>query len=252
MATHAESILYDLKQVTLERLKRQSDPELLAAVHRLKAYQQQRFSHTYADLLRHPRYQAASRFFLEELYGPSDFTQRDDQFARVVPALVRLFPDDIVSTVATLAELHAISERLDTQMAIHLGQVRLDASAYVAAWQATAQPQARDQQIALTLRVGERLDRLTRNPLLRHSLRMMRGPARTAGLSELQRFLEAGFDTFRQMRGAADFLSMIGEREHALAAALFDAQPPYTEAAAVAYLPPNETAAPDPGLGQVP
>ena len=32
------------------------------------------------------RYAGAARFFLDELYGPGDFSQRDAQFARVVPA----------------------------------------------------------------------------------------------------------------------------------------------------------------------
>ena len=51
---------------------------------------------------------------------------------------------------------------------------------------------------------------------------MMRGPAKAAGLAELQRFLEAGFDTFRAMRGAREFLATIGERERTLAKALFE------------------------------
>jgi hypothetical protein len=237
MGTHAEFILHHLQRVNLERIKRQADASLSAAVLRLKAYQQRRFEYTYADLLGHPRYQMASRFFLDELYGPSDFTRRDDQFARVVPALVRLFPEDIVSTVATLAELHAISEQLDTQMAARFGTESPVASTYVEAWQATGQPPAREQQIALTLRVGERLDRLTRNPLLRHSLRMMRGPAKKAGLSDLQRFLESGFDTFRQMRGAADFLQLIGERERLLSAMMFGSCPPHQDATVLRQLP---------------
>ena len=52
----------------------------------------------------------------------------------------------------------------------------------------------------------------------------MRGPARSAGLASLQRFLERGFDAFRAMNGAAQFLATIGARERALAAALFDPQ----------------------------
>ena len=46
---------------------------------------------------------------LDELYGPQDFSDRDAQFARVVPALVRLFPQELVETVAVLARLHALS-----------------------------------------------------------------------------------------------------------------------------------------------
>ena len=239
MATHAESILNDLQRVNNERVKRQAEPLLAARVQSIKAYQQRRFSHTYADLLSHPRYESASRFFLDELYGPSDFARRDDQFARVVPALVRLFPEDIVKTVATLASLHALSEHLDTQMAGHLKDSQLGAESYVGAWQATGQAAAREQQVALTLGVGERLDKLTRNPLLRHSLRMMRGPAKAAGLSELQQFLESGFDTFRAMRGAKDFLAIIGERERGLASALFSAASAENQSGLKASLPPD-------------
>lgn len=86
---------------------------------------------TYAGLLLTTRYAAAVRFFLDELYGPSSFTQRDAQFARVVPALVRLCPREIVETVATLAELHALSESLDTTMAKHLGEIPVNAIDYI-------------------------------------------------------------------------------------------------------------------------
>ena len=51
----------------------------------------------------------------------------------------------------------------------------------------------------------------------------MRGPARAAGLADLQRSLETGFDTFKAMKGADEFIAFIAERERALAAALFAA-----------------------------
>jgi hypothetical protein len=236
MSNAAESILSDLQRVNHERIKRRADAALGERVRLLKAYQQRRFAHSYADLLAHPRYQGASRFFLDELYGPVDFSRRDDQFARVVPATVRLFPGDIVQTVATLASLHALSESLDTQMAGHLPLAAVTAPDYIAAWQATGQAASREEQIALTLQVGQRLDHLTRNPLIRHSLRMMRGPAKAAGLSDLQRFLETGFDTFRAMRGAEAFLNEIGHRERALASALFQAAAPFDDPGLAARL----------------
>ena len=51
----------------------------------------------------------------------------------------------------------------------------------------------------------------------------MRGPARAAGLSELQQFLETGFETFREMKGAHDFMAIVDERERVLSSALFGA-----------------------------
>ena len=57
---------------------------------------------------------------------------------------------------------------------------------------------------------------------MRSTLKLMRGPAQAAGLSDLQRFLESGFDAFGAMRGASEFLALVAQRERALAAALFE------------------------------
>jgi hypothetical protein len=223
MPADIQAILDQLRIVDTERERRHASPALAQAVQRVKHYQQLRFSHTYVDLLASERYGAAARFFLDDLYGPRDFTERDQQFARVVPALVRLFPQDIVETVYTLAELHALSEQLDSTMASYLVDTDIGAMGYLRAWQRTGSAAARERQIALTLEIGATLDRLTRKPLLRRTLHLMRGPARAAGLADLQRFLEHGFDTFKAMGGAAAFLDLVGARERALAGALFDA-----------------------------
>jgi hypothetical protein len=220
-----EAILQHLAGVTAERAARAADAALALRVQAVKRYQQRRFELTYADLLAHPRYAGAANFFLEELYGPSDFTQRDAQFARIVPALVRLFPAEVVVTVRTLAALHALSERFDSAMGRALDADQVDARRYATAWQQCGDAPGRTRQIALMQQVGQALDGLTRSPLLRHSLRLMRTPARAAGLGALQTFLEAGFDTFRGMRGAEEFLELVGSRERALAEALF-ATPP--------------------------
>ena len=231
MSVPAQTLLGHLATVRAERAKRRVGAGLDDAVLRVKHYQQRRFSHSYADLLASTRYRPAAQFFLDELYGPRDFTRRDAQFERVVPALVRLFPAAIVATVATLAELHALSEQLDSAMAEQLAagadatRAEIDAPAYARAWQASATPAQRERQIALTLEVGASLDRLTANGWVANSLRLMRGPARAAGLGELQTFLEAGFETFRAMHGAQEFLGFVDAREHRLSAALFGADP---------------------------
>jgi len=221
MPADTRFILAQIDLVTRERALRGDDPALVAAVTALKQYQQRRFAMTYADLLESPRYGSASRFFLDELYGPRDFTERDTQFARVVPAMVRLFPQEIVDTIGALAELHGLSERFDTVMARHLKGAAVERVAYAQAWQRTGDPAGRERQILLTLEVGRSLDRLTRMPLLRRTLHLMRGPARAAGLPALQKFLETGFDTFKAMNGAEEFLATVGMRERALAQALF-------------------------------
>lgn len=225
MPFDAATILAHLHAVAGERAARDSAPELAARVQAVKEYQQRRFAHTYADLLSTPRYAGAARFFLEELYGPSDFEQRDAQFARVVPTLVRLFPPEVVETVGFLGELHALSERLDTQMGEALAGPAVDAASYARAWRVTGDSDARSRQVDLMLVVGRSLDRLVSSFVVRQSLRLMRGPAVAAGLGDLQRFLETGMDAFRAMRGAADFLGTVERRERTLGASLFAQDP---------------------------
>jgi hypothetical protein len=220
--TPAERILAHLQQVQAERALRAADAGLSAQVAAVKAYQRDRFARSHADLLAHPRYGDAARFFLDDLYGPQDFAERDAQFARIVPALVRLFPSDIVATVESLAALHALSESLDSAMGRALAPAALiTAASYAAAWQAVGRAQDRERQVALVVALGRQLDRYTRNRLLRQSLRLMRGPARSAGLGALQAFLERGFDTFGSMRGADEFLVLVEDRERSLMRALF-------------------------------
>jgi hypothetical protein len=221
MTQSADEILRCLESVAAERARRAGEATLAARVAEVKRFQHQRFEASYADLLASPRYAAAAQFFLDDLYGPGDFTQRDKQFARVVPALVRLFPKDIVTTVSRLAQLHELSESLDTEMGLQIADQLLNKDSYGLAWRKVRRTSDRERQIALMLEVGSALDRFTKNPLLRTSLRMMRAPAQAAGLGSLQDFLESGFDAFRGMRGAEYFLNTVSTRERQLAAKLF-------------------------------
>jgi hypothetical protein len=230
-ANLAQAILAELHTVDRLRHAQAADAALRRRVQAVKAYQHARFGRTHADLLASPRYGAASRFFLDELYGPHDFRARDAQFARVVPALVRLFPAEVVETVRCLASLHALSETLDNAMALALpaqaGQLdadpgaALDSRLYAQAWREVGRAEAREQQVLAVLALGRALDKHTRHPWLRRTLRLMRGPARASGLQALQRFLEAGFDTFAELRGAQEFLAIVSQRERDLIARLF-------------------------------
>jgi len=226
--SNAATILRDLQAVADERGRRAAEPALAARVDAVKRYQHRRFARSYADLLADARYADAARYFLDDLYGPQDYSERDAQFARIVPALARLFPPALLGTIADLTALHALAERFDTAMGRALDSDELSPSAYLRAWQAGGGRAQRDRQIDLMLAVGRALDGYTRNPVLRHSLKLMRGPARAAGLGALQQLLERGFDTFAGLRGAEPFLDVIARRERALAERLFeadDAQP---------------------------
>lgn len=222
MSSDAAFILEQLESVRLERVRRSMDPKLGLRVELIKAYQQARFVETYADLLKDPRYADACRFFLDDLYGPGDQSLRDTQFARIVPTLCHLFPSDVVATVDAMARLHAISEQLDSEMAVTLESDAVTPAAYASAWKRTGREESRQQQLTLLLTVGQALQLYTRRPLMRQALRSMRAPAKVAGLSDLHRFLERGFTIFGAMSSPQEFLSHIQMRERRYAQSLFE------------------------------
>jgi hypothetical protein len=209
-----------LGQVETMRAARAADPALAARVASIKRYQHERFARDYADLLASERYGPATRFFLDDLYGPADFADRDAQFSRIVPAMARLLPTDVMLTVARLAELHALSESLDQEMARRItGEV--DERSYRVAWNAVGREADRQRQLDLLIAIGASLDQHTRTPMLKTTLRLMRSPAKAAGLAQLQSFLERGLAAFTAMRGAANFLDRVSANERRTIADLF-------------------------------
>lgn len=199
-------------------------PGLAQAVSEVKALQARRFAASYTDALADARQAPAARFFLEELYGDHDFRERDAQFGRIAGAIERLFPEQVAQLAVDMAEIHALTETLDHDLAGHWLAARgTPAQRYVAAWRATGQRAARERQLQVVQHMGRELQRLTKLKGLRTALRLMRGPARAAGLGALQDFLEAGFDAFAALGDATGFLHNIAERESRGIATLFDA-----------------------------
>ena len=230
----AQKIREAVDQVSARRQRCMADPLLASAVAQVKRFQARRFAATYADLLATGPFRAAAQFFLDELYGDQDFSQRDQQFARIAGALQRIFPKEAAVTAVALAELHALTEQLDFEMAqAWLGAAfpegSSEASRYASCWRSVARRDDRTEQLEWVLKLGRELEKLTRAPGLRLLLRMMRGPAAAAGLGDLQRFLESGFETFSALASekglTAEFLGIIEQRESHWMQQLFDADP---------------------------
>lgn len=207
---HLRAMLVRLKEVKGKGRPGNDSPMLIS----LQSWQQQRLAGDYATLRAQSRFTAACTFFIEDLYGPQDFSQRDADIERIFPIMVRLLPPAVLGTVAQAVELDALSHELDrmTAMALPAGQpVTLDS--YALAYRSATTTEQREHQLLLLLKLGRELDRLVRKPMLWDLLRMCRWPARMAGLNALQSFLERGFDAFRKLKGANAFLLYIVRRE---------------------------------------
>lgn len=191
----------------------------------LKAWQAARLDRTYHDLATDERYREATAFFLDDLYGPKDFSGRDEAMLRIHPVMVRVLPESAVETAALAVEVDALSESLDRKLAKALPAGPITDATYAQAYRESSTPKERERQIQLVEEVGARLDELVAKPAVFQMLKMMRIPAKFAGLSDLQAFMERGFNAFKAMGGAHDFIATVAERERVIVKRIFSASP---------------------------
>src|SRR5262245_35718855 len=90
----------------------------------LQIFQSHRLRRDHADLATEEQYRALGEFVFEELYGPHDFSARDDQ-ARRLHQFIHLVPGLALRDIQQVFELLAISNKLDESVAAWL--VTLDA-----------------------------------------------------------------------------------------------------------------------------
>lgn len=193
---------------------------LSAELAHLRDWQSRRLAFTHADLMEDKHFRPAMDFFLEELYGPKDFTQRDADVERIYPIMVRVLPDKALTSVAEAMELNSLSHELDAELLRELKELGaaqdITEAAYTEAYRRCDNHDRRAHQIDLIESLGRDLDRLVRHRFIRTALKVARQPAKAAGFSELQGFLERGFNAFHHMKGSDEFVETIVARERDL------------------------------------
>jgi len=196
----------------------------------LRRWQATRLRASFAHFLADPSRRPAAEFFLDDVYGDRDFTRRDADIARVLPMMQRLLPEKLLVTVADAIELGALTQALDLRMAQALQALaprrrKLDEALYAQAYREVGLPRLRARQISLIGRVGSGFGRALKLPGVAALLAFSRGPAKVAGLSELQGFLERGVAAFEELGDADAFVAEIERSERKASQRLFAGHP---------------------------
>ncbi len=200
--------------------------ELPPEVALLRRFQSQRLARTHADLLASPRFGPAAQFFLSDVYGPRDFSQRDADMQRFYDGVRKVLPERAVAVLADVVNLSALTNELDDQL-IHalvdeLGVTdTITLEQYAAAYRICDNYAERLHQLKLIEEIGRGIDRMIKIPFIAIALRLAHTPAVLAGWGELQGYLERGFSAFKHMKGADDFMNAITGRETRILDAIF-------------------------------
>lgn len=179
-----------------------------------------RLSHTHADLLNDPRYQAVTQFFLSDLYGGLDLTELAREVERALPIATRLLPESVMRTSAVALELNALTGELDEAVTAMLfetmGVTEITDKAMIEAHRACNHHTERQHQMILLAELGGGLDRYVRSRVIYATFKIAQRPAKMAGLGGLYDFLGRGFDVMRPMGSAHDFLQRFVGKELAI------------------------------------
>ena len=187
----------------------------------LRAWQSRRLARTYQDLLADERHRPACEFFLDDIYGPYDFSQRDHDIEQMYAFTRRFVPDSMLRPLAVTVELHQLSETLDRQLLDvlldPLGVVdTITPELYAEGYRLCDNYATRVYQIELIEQVCERIDGIVRNPLTGPTLSLAKRPLRSSGHVALVDFLERGYTGFKHMQGSQHFRATIRQRELSL------------------------------------
>jgi len=196
----------------------------------IRRWQAERLEASFDRFLHDPKRRPAAQFFLSDVYNDHDFSRRDADIARVLPMMKRLLPETLLTAVADAIELGLLTHAFDLRLARVLQRIaprrrKLDAALYAQAYREAGLRRLRGRQIDLLSHVGLGLGHALKIPGVSMMLRLSRGPAKAAGLSELQGFLERGYAAFGQLGDVGGFIAEIEQDERDVARRLFDGDP---------------------------
>lgn len=227
-----QDVLHHAQKSDETKHHRVASAGLDARIEQLREFQCQRIARTYADFAAQPQYAPALDFFLNDLYAPRDFTQRDYDAERLHNFLKKFVPAELLKLSTDSIELTQLSNALDEKMVgvlkreVDAPNVLTDAL-YAQAYRRCNNYSERERQIELLVCVMRDSADTAHMVLTGPALRMARGPAHAAGWHEMYDFLERGHQAFAKIKKPEKFLRAIEERETRIMERLArgDAQP---------------------------
>jgi hypothetical protein len=182
----------------------------------LQIFQSQRLRRDHADLAVEPQYRQIAEFFFEEMYGPHDFSPRDQQAHRL-QQFVHMVPGLAARDVQDVLELLELTNRLDDAVAaqLHALDVPLDfdETVYERAYQRCDAYSDRMRQIELSRNALYNVYRVARKPLIGAVLQRTQDLAQIVGMADIHRFLRLGYQAIQPVRDIHRFVETIILRE---------------------------------------
>lgn len=199
------------------------NPQLALRLSTIQNWQKKRMQHTHAALFAVPEHQLMTEYFLNRLYGGSDFEILAGQFARVVNAakkFERLVPNSTIKTGCEGIELAVLAIELDQQLAqlmtddfTYNQYGEIDDSAIIQLYLEADQAEARYHQLELLDKLGNNLDKYVRSFVVQSAFKMAKGAAERHHFDPMYAFLAEGFAAMKPLKSAEVFVGVFTRHE---------------------------------------
>lgn len=229
LSLNADQIIQHIYQVNAHRDLAIKMGRLDAVMH-LQEWQCKRLLTTHDDLRSEPEFADAMQFFVDELYGPKDFSQRDKDLTRVIPKLAAVLPEKALKALNDALRLNTLSFDLDLDMVNALCELNdiedfsrfeIHSDSYAQAYRKVGRQHDRAAQIDIVEQLGLQLADVVHVKGIGLLIKMAKKPAEIAGVKTLHEFLADGFKSFKKLGNVRDFLDPIVTRERQMMVDLF-------------------------------
>ncbi len=195
---------------------------LRSQINSLRKWQSTRLLFSYDALYQQKQYRSAIDFFTDELYGPNDFTKRDEGIKKVLPLMEKVLSKEALETFGLALKLNTLSYQLDFDLVRSLGDItNISSEQYAHAYQNCNNLEQRQLQLELVELLANSLSGIAHRTSIMLVLKLSRKPAKLAGLEELQALLEKGVDAFRKIKEFDSFIKPIIQGEIMIMESLF-------------------------------
>ena len=203
------------------QLKYHTQPDILSRLQDVQAWQKARMQRTHHKHFSAKQNQLMAEYFLNRLYGGTDFDALAAQIARLTRyahKAEKVIPENAIKTGTLGVELAILAVQLDEQVAIQLLQDYHPHDALTdemlrLTYLKLDQGEARLKQLALLDQLGMSLDKYMRSFVVYTAFKMCKGAANKYNFQVMYEFMQDGFLAMKPLKSAEKFVRMFTATE---------------------------------------
>lgn len=196
------------------QLKYHKNPDIFHRLQDVQAWQKQRIQRTHAKQFAEKQNILMSEYFLNRLYGGSDFDALAGQIARLVKyahKAEKLIPENAIKTGTAGVTLAILAVQLDEEVAIQLledypNNPALTDEMMRLTYLKLNQGENRLKQLRLLDELGISLDKYMRSFMVQAAFKMCKGAATKYHFEVMYDFMQDGFLALKPLKSAEKFV----------------------------------------------